>query len=207
MAPDKKSASETLSIARQTLLAEAAAIQALADNLDESFARAVEILVSCQGHVIASGVGTTGMIARRLAHLLSNVGCPALFLHAGDSLHGSSGAIRSQDVVVLLSKSGETTETTQLAQILNERHTPIIALTARPVSTLGKLSTLVIRIETPDEIDPFDGLMGVGSSLAAGAVCDALVFAVWRAKGASDEAFRAGHPGGVIAYLKREEKD
>jgi arabinose-5-phosphate isomerase len=206
MAPDEATPSKALSIARQALLAEGAAVQALANNLDESFTRAVELLVGCQGHVVTSGVGTTGMIARRLAHLLSNVDCPALFLHAGDSLHGSSGAIRSEDVVVLLSKSGETTETTQLAQIIKQRQTPIIALTARPASTLGKLSTVVIRVETPDEIDPFDGLMGVGSSLAAGAMCDALVFAVWQAKDATDEAFRAGHPGGVIAYLKREGK-
>ena len=91
-------------------------------------------LQNCKGHVIVSGVGTTGIVARRFAHLLCNVGCPALFLHAGDSLHGSSGAVKEEDVVVLLSKTGETMETCKLAEIVAKRGAPIITLTARPES-------------------------------------------------------------------------
>lgn len=86
---------EILSIGRQLLEKEIAAILSLAPMLDESFLLAVNYLLNCQGRVITSGVGTTGMVAHRLAHLLCNVGCPALFLHSGDSLHGSSGAVRN----------------------------------------------------------------------------------------------------------------
>jgi arabinose-5-phosphate isomerase len=194
---------EILSIGRQLLEKESAAILSLATMLDETFLQAVNYLVNCRGHVITSGVGTTGMIARRLAHLLCNVGCPALFLHSGDSLHGSSGAVRNEDILVLLSKSGETSETTLLAKIVYERHVPIIAITARPDSTLGKLSTVVLRVQSPDDIDPYNGLMGVGSSLVSAAMCDALVFAVWQCKGITAQDFLQGHPGGIIAHLKQ----
>lgn len=193
---------QLLAIGQQILEKESAAILALSRALDSSFPRAVDLLVNCQGHVITSGVGTTGMIARRLAHLLCNVGCPALFLHSGDSLHGSSGAIRDIDVLVVLSKSGETSETTQLARIVSSKGTPIIAITACPQSSLGKLSTVVLTVQTPQDIDPYNGLMGVGSSLVSGALCDALVFAVWKHKGYSDQQFLNGHPGGVVAHLK-----
>ncbi|PWH19558.1 MAG: hypothetical protein DDG59_02695 [Anaerolineae bacterium] len=191
-----------LSIARQLLEKESAEILSLSTTLDDAFLRAVNYLVNCQGHVITSGVGTTGMVARRFAHLLCNVGCPALFLHSGDSLHGSSGAVRNQDVLVLLSKSGETIETIQLAEIVHQRQCPIITITARPDSTLGRLSTVVLKVHTPDDIDPYDGLMGVGSSLVSAAMCDALVFAVWQCKGMTTQDFFSGHPGGIIAHLK-----
>jgi arabinose-5-phosphate isomerase len=188
---------------RSAILGESRMLQELADQLDASFTRAVELMAGCTGHVITSGVGTTGMIARRLAHLLSNVACPALFLHAGDSLHGSSGAVRPEDVLVLLSKSGETMETCKLAQLVAGRQAPIITLTARPESSLGRLSSVVLRVETPDEVDPYDGLMSVGSTLAMGAMCDALVFAVMDARQAPKDQFIHGHPGGVIAHLKQ----
>jgi arabinose-5-phosphate isomerase len=188
-----------LDLARKVILGESRMLEKIAGQIDVSLWQAVRLLVECQGHVIVSGVGTTGMVARRFAHLLCNVGCPALFLHAGDSLHGSSGAVRPEDVLVLLSKTGETQETCQLAELAAERGTPIITLTARPASTIGCLSSVVIEVETEKEVDPYDGLMAVGSSLAMEAVCDAMVFAVQAVKGTPQEAFLRGHPGGIIA--------
>ena len=194
-----------LDTSRRLLSIEAAAIAALADGLNGSaaaaFLQAVDLLVNCSGHVIVSGAGTTGMVARRLAHLLCNVGCPALFLHAGDSLHGSSGAVKDADVCVILSKTGETRETRELAEIIAARQGTIIAITANPQSTLAKLSRVVLLVLTPAEIDPYGGLMGVGSSLAAAALSDALVYAVLECKGASRQRFVSGHPGGVIEHL------
>ena len=128
---------EPLEIAMQALRAEAGAINSLAGQLGESFTQAAGMLAACQGHVITSGVGTTGMVAQRFAHLLCNVSCPALFLHSGDSLHGSSGAVKKDDLLFLLSKSGETKETCDLARIVAGRDCPIIALTARRKSTLA----------------------------------------------------------------------
>jgi arabinose-5-phosphate isomerase len=173
--------------------------------LDVSFEKAAHVLTDCRGHVITSGVGTTGIVARRFAHLLCNVGCPALFLHAGDSLHGSSGAIRQEDVLVLFSKTGETSETCNLATLVKSRSTPIIAFTAKPDSSIGRISDIVIQVDTPSEVDPYQGLMAAGSTLALDAICDALIFAVLELKGTPREQFINGHPGGVISTLNKEQ--
>jgi D-arabinose 5-phosphate isomerase GutQ len=195
---------EPLEIAKQALHADADVLHSLAGQLGESFSQGAATLAGCQGHVITSGVGTTGMVAQRFAHLLCNVGCPALFLHSGDSLHGSSGAVKKDDLLFLLSKTGETRETCDLARIVAGRGSPIIALTARRESTLTSLSTLVLLMDLPPEIDPYGGLMSVGSSLAAAAYCDALVYAVLELKGTPRDAFVQGHPGGIISKLKEK---
>jgi arabinose-5-phosphate isomerase len=177
----------------------------LAAQLDSSFEMAAHLLADCKGHVITSGVGTTGIVARRLAHLLCNVGCPALFLHAGDSLHGSSGAIRPEDVLVLFSKTGETSETCKLATLVKSRSTRILTFTAKPDSTIGRMSDIVIRVETPSDVDPYQGLMAVGSTVALDAICDALIFAVLELNGTPREQFIQGHPGGIISSLSKEQ--
>lgn len=192
-----------IQLARKVILSEAKALGLVADQLTETFPQAVHLLAECKGTVIVSGVGTTGTVARRFAHLLCNVGCPALFLHAGDSLHGSSGAVKKEDLLVLLSKTGETQETVQLADIVHQRGTPIITLTAEPDSSIARLSQVVIPIKTPPEVDPYNGLMAVGSSLAMEAVCDALVFCVLEVKGTSQDRFVDGHPGGIINALSK----
>jgi arabinose-5-phosphate isomerase len=195
---------DAIQLAQEVILSEVKALQIVAEQLDSSFYKAVDLLASCRGTVVVSGVGTTGTVARRFAHLLCNVGCPALFLHAGDSLHGSSGAVKPVDVLFLLSKTGETRETCSLAEIVEVRGTPIISLTAEAESKLAQLSNVVITIKTPPDVDPFDGLMAVGSSLAMESVCDALVFCVLKAKGTQREYFVKGHPGGIINTLSEE---
>jgi len=195
---------EPLELAKKALHAEADVLHQLASQIGETFIQGAAMLAGCQGHIIVSGVGTTGMVARRFAHLLCNVGCPALFLHAGDSLHGSSGAIKSNDVLFLLSKTGETKETCDLASIISERGSPIITLTARSASSLARLSTLVLLMDLPPVIDPYEGLMSVGSSLAMAAYCDALVYSVLELKGTPRETFVQGHPGGIISKLNNE---
>ena len=194
----------SIELAKQVILAEANALELVAGQLDESFSEAVQLLAECTGSVIVSGVGTTGTVARRFAHLLCNVGCPALFLHAGDSLHGSSGAVKHNDVLFLLSKTGETQETCRLAAIVQPLGTPIIAITAEPDSSLAHLSQVVVNVKTPKEVDPYNGLMAVGSSLAMESVCDALVFGVLEAKGTPQERFVKGHPGGIINDLSED---
>lgn len=192
---------DLLEFGRKMIRMEGEMLGQLAGQLDEQFPRAVKLLAECKGHVIVSGVGTTGIVARRFAHLLCNVGCPALFLHAGDSLHGSSGAVKPEDVVVLLSKTGETSETCKLAEIVKERNVPVITLTARPDSSIGRLSKVILKVETAPEVDPYGGLMAVGSSLAMEAVCDAMVFGVLEVKGTPQQDFVHGHPGGIISKM------
>ena len=193
-----------IDLGKKILIAESKMLEELANGLNDSLQEAVSLLAGCKGHVITSGVGTTGIVARRFAHLLCNVNCPALFLHAGDSLHGSSGAVKSEDVMVLFSKTGETTETCKLAQIVAGRSTPIITLTAKPDSSIGRLSTVVIKVETSPDVDPYGGLMAVGSSLAMEAVCDTMVFGVLEQKGTPIEHFVSGHPGGIISKMAQE---
>jgi len=123
------------------------------------------------------------------------------------SLHGSSGAVKEVDLLFLLSKTGETRETCSLAKIVQPRGTPIISLTAAPGSTIARLSQVVIVVKTPSEVDPYNGLMGVGSSLAMESVCDALVFNVLETKGTPQERFISGHPGGIIDTLSRENSE
>jgi arabinose-5-phosphate isomerase len=190
-------------LAHNVIMGESKVLESVAEQMDENFKQAAMLLADCTGTVVCSGVGTTGTVARRLAHLLCNVSCPALFLHAGDSLHGSSGAVKEEDMLVVLSKTGETLETCKLAEIINQRGTPIISLTAEPESHIARLSQVVITVQTPPEVDPFNGLMAVGSSLAMESVCDALVFAVLELKGASQDRFVRGHPGGIIDRLSK----
>jgi arabinose-5-phosphate isomerase len=192
---------DLVGIGRERMQQAAAALAQAAGQLDASFERAAQALAECRGHVITSGVGTTGMIAKRFAHLLSCVGCSALFLHSGDALHGSSAAVRPEDVLFLISRSGETEESCKLAEIAAERQPVMIALTARPESRLGRLSSIVLKLETPDEVDPYGGTMAVGSSLAMAGVCDALVWAVLELKGTSREEFFRHHPGGIVSHL------
>jgi arabinose-5-phosphate isomerase len=198
---------KSIELAKKVILLEARVLELIAEQLDENFEDAVQLLANCTGTVVASGVGTTGTVARRFAHLLCNVGCPALFLHAGDSLHGSSGAVKPEDVLFLLSKTGETRETCQLAEIVQPRGTPIIALTAEPGSTIANLSQVVVTVKTPPDVDPYGGLMAVGSSLAMESVCDALVFAVLESKGTPQENFVNGHPGGIINVLSKKKSE
>jgi D-arabinose 5-phosphate isomerase GutQ len=190
-----------IAIGRERMRQSGESLAQAADQLDASFERAAHTLADCRGHVITSGVGATGMIAKRFAHLLSCVGCPALFLHSGDALHGSSAAVRADDVLFLISRGGETDESCKLAEIAAGRKPVMIALTARPQSRLGRLSTIVLKLETPDAIDPYGGKMAVGSSLVMGAYCDALVWAVLELKGTSREEFIRHHPGGTVAHL------
>jgi arabinose-5-phosphate isomerase len=193
-----------IQLGKNVILSEAKALQQVADQINDNFATAADLLAGCKGTVIVSGVGTTGTVARRFAHLLCNVGCPALFLHAGDSLHGSSGAVKPEDVLFLLSKTGETRETCNLAEIVKPRGSAIITLTAEPESSIARLSKVVLTVKTPAEVDPFGGLMAVGSSLAMESVCDALVFAVLEVKGTPREEFVNGHPGGIINVLSKD---
>lgn len=192
---------DLIKIGRDRMRQEGEALISAAAQLDASFERAARALADCRGHVITSGVGTTGMVAKRFSHLLSCIGCPALFLHSGDSMHGSSAAVRGEDVLFLISRGGETEESCKLAEIASARKPQILSLTACPDSRLGRLSTIVLKLESPAEIDPYSGTMAVGSSLSMAAYCDALVWAVLELKGTSREEFIRHHPGGLVSRL------
>jgi D-arabinose 5-phosphate isomerase GutQ len=188
---------EVLQLARDVLSQESLGVAAIAPQLDQSFIDAAYLLLGCQGHVLVAGSGTSHAIGARLAHLLSCCGTPALFIHPGDSQHGLSGAVTSQDVLIAISKGGETTEVNYLAQMAKKRGARVIALTEKPTSTLGKHANVVLHIVAPADIDPF-GMIATGSSLVNAAIGDALCVVLLRLRGYSVDQFGETHPGGAV---------
>jgi D-arabinose 5-phosphate isomerase GutQ len=131
---------EILQLARAVIERESASVALLADQIDDSFLDVVQTLLSCTGHVLVSASGTSRAVAIRLAHLLSCCGTPALFIHPVDSQHGLAGAVTARDVLLLISKGGETDAINHLAEVAKKREAVVIGLTENPESTLGVLS-------------------------------------------------------------------
>jgi len=191
-----------LQAGRATLEREAAAISALQGQLGETFADAVEVVLSCAGHVIVSGAGTSAAVAQRLAHLLTCAGAPALYLSAGESAHGGAAAVTASDVLIALSKGGETEELNNLARVARERGATVVALTGSATCTLARQSQVVVQFTVDDGVEGH-GVIAFGSSLAASAVGDALCCAVLEVRGYSDAEFVQVHPGGAVGKMLR----
>ena len=183
--------------------AESTAVASLSEQLPDTFAEAVRLLLDCKGKVLVSGSGTSHAVALRFAHLLSCVGTPALFLHPGDSQHGASGAVAANDVWIGLSKGGETTEVIFLAGVARKRGAKIVAITEKPASSLGQLADVILHVTAPEGIDPF-GMVATGSSLFNSAFCDALCVALLEMRGYSIDDFGETHPGGAVGHRIRE---
>lgn len=182
---------------RRVLREEAAAVRTLADRLDGSFASAVELVALGKGRVIVSGVGKSGIIARKIAATLTSTGTPATFLHPVEGLHGDLGIVSRDDVAILLSKSGETSELTGLLEYLLRLGVPVIALTGRPGSPLGRNARVVLDCAVDSEACPM-GLAPTTSTTATLAMGDALAVALLQRKGFRAEDFAHLHPGGAL---------
>jgi len=195
---------DILKDSRAFLRQEAAAIAGLAMMLDDSFSEALAAILNCAGHIITSGAGTSSAVARRLAHLLSCVGSPAFFLDPGMSLHGSAGAVKSGDILIAISKGGETDELNNLIEVAGIRGATVISITSREGSTMEGLSDIVVRFTTEDAVDGF-GMITLGNSLAAAAVGDAMCFALLTIRGFDREEFLKLHPGGAVGKMLKED--
>lgn len=182
---------------KRVLRLEADAIRAAEQALGDGFARAVELLRACEGRVIVTGVGKSGLIARKIAATLTSTGTPASWLHPIDSLHGDLGLVGPRDVAIVLSKSGETDELVGLLGALQRLDVPIIALTGVAESTLGRAATVVLDAGVPEEACPHD-LAPTSSTTVALALGDALAVAVLTEKGFAPEDFARLHPGGRL---------
>jgi len=186
-----------LSLARKVLQTEAAAIIGLIDRLDERFARAVELLRDCHGRVIVTGMGKSGIIARKIAATLASTGTPAFFLHPAEAIHGDLGVVTGNDVVVALSHSGETPEILRLLETLRRIGARIVALTGSPTSSLGQFADVALDCHVSEEACPLN-LVPTASTTASLALGDALAMALLVAKGFRQEDFATRHPGGKI---------
>ncbi len=182
---------------RRVLALEADAIREMAARLGDAFTRAVGLLKDAKGRVIVSGVGKSGLIARKIAATFTSTGTPASFLHPVDSLHGDLGIVGRDDVAVLLSKSGASDELFGLVEQLKRLGVPIIAVTGAPDSVLARQATVVLDAAVREEACP-ETLAPTASTTAALALGDALAVTLLEVKGFSREAFAALHPGGAL---------
>ncbi len=190
-------AHQLLRLAEEVLTIEGEGIFGLIGRLDENFPRAVELIFASSGRVIVTGVGKSGIVARKIVATLNSTGTPALFLHPVEAMHGDLGMISPQDVVLALSNSGETAELTVLLPSLQRLGTPLIAMTGRTTSTLARHSQVVIDVGVPREACPL-GLAPTASTTAALAMGDALAVALLTLRGFRASDFRRFHPGGSL---------
>jgi arabinose-5-phosphate isomerase len=186
-----------ISAGRRVLRLEADALGAAADALDGDFSRAVELLRGCEGRVIVTGIGKSGLIARKIAATLTSTGTPATWLHPVDSLHGDLGGVGPRDVAIVLSKSGETDELVGLLGALQRLQVPVIALTGDRESTLARAAAVVLDAGVPEEACPHD-LAPTTSTTVALALGDALAVTLLEVKGFAREDFARLHPGGRL---------
>jgi D-arabinose 5-phosphate isomerase GutQ len=192
--------SRVIDVAREFVAAEAAAVGGLADRIDETFVRVARLILDTRGKVVLTGAGTAGYMAHRTAHLLSVSGTPAFYLNPTDGLHGSMGALRNSDILIAISRGGESGEVNELVRLLQGEDVKVVGLTCAADSTLGRTADIaVVLAETPDA-DP-GNLLALGSTLAQGAWLDAITVVLMRARQHTWEKVQYTHPGGAVGRL------
>ncbi len=197
MGDERPDLSEALARARDAITIEAAAVRALADRVDEQFARAVELILRCSGRVVVTGMGKSGAVGRKLAATLASTGTPALFLHPAEGLHGDLGMVAAGDVLIVLSQSGWTDEVTAVISAMKRINVPIIAFSGRAHSPLSDQAEVTLNVSVEREACPL-GLAPTASTTAQLAMGDALAAAVMTARQFTREDFAALHPAGAL---------
>ena len=182
---------------KQVVRIEAEAVRALEDRIDEKFQKAVEILLTCKGRVIVTGMGKSGIIAKKIASTLNSTGTAAFFLHPAEGVHGDLGAVLKEDVVICISKSGNTDEILSLLPLFKRQGVPVIAMTGNPNSNLSRQCDILIDVSVKEEACPYD-IVPTSSTTAALVMGDALALALFQERGLSIEDFARYHPAGDI---------
>lgn len=192
-----KTASHTLDLAREVLRTEAQAVEALAERLNASFNRAIDLILACQGRVVVSGMGKSGHVGNKIAATLASTGTPAFFMHPAEASHGDLGMITYQDVVIALSNSGESDELLAIVPLLKRMGAKLISITGNHASTLARESDVHLDASVAREACPL-GLSPTASTTAMLALGDALAVVLLDARGFSAEDFARSHPGGPL---------
>ena len=194
---------DALDVARGVLETEAAGLAALAQALDVRFTQAVDMLAAVAGRVVVSGMGKSGLIARKIAATFASTGTPALFVHPAEASHGDLGMIVTGDVLLALSNSGETSELADMVAHSRRFGIPLIAVTARDESALAQAADCVLKLPAAKEACPM-GLAPTTSTTMQLALGDALAVALLVRRGFTAHDFRRFHPGGKLgARLRR----
>jgi len=183
--------------AREVLDMEARAVLALKNRVGKEFRLALDLILRSKGRVVVSGMGKTGIIAQKFSATLASTGTPSLFLHLAEASHGDLGKVTSDDVVIILSNSGATTEVKQLLPFLKKIGVKIIALTGGINSPLAKYSDVVLDVSVKHEACPLN-LAPTSSTTAALAMADALAVCLLEIKGFKEKDFALFHPGGAL---------
>jgi arabinose-5-phosphate isomerase len=186
-------------LAARVLRVEAEAIAALVPRLDERFTDAVALLHQTRGRVIVTGMGKSGLIGRKIAATLASTGTPAYFLHPADGVHGDLGMVARDDVVLVLSNSGETDELLAILPALKRLGIPLVLLTGNPVSTFARQCDVVLDVSVAEEACPMN-LAPTSSTTAALALGDALAMALLDLRGLRPEDYAALHPRGTLGW-------
>lgn len=183
---------------REVVRIEAAALAALTDRINGDFARAVKMIFECSGRVIVTGIGKSGLIARKIVATMNSTGTPAIYLHPGDAIHGDLGMVRSEDVVLLISKSGNTDELKQILPIFKRIGARVISMLGNAApSVLGDHSDIVLDATVEEEACPHN-LAPTASTTTALALGDALAVSLLKLRDFSPEDFALFHPGGSL---------
>lgn len=189
--------SEALARARRVLEVEAEAVLALAERLDAAFERAVSILGDTPGKVVVTGLGKSGIIARKIAATLASTGTPAFFLHAGEGVHGDLGMVVKGDSVLTVSNSGETREILGMLPLFKRLGMPLVALTGERHSTLARSADVTLDVSVREEACPL-ALAPTASTTAALAMGDALAIVLMERRGFREQDFAYLHPAGSL---------
>lgn len=191
------SSAHPIDLAREVLLIEARAVEALAARLDSSFTDAIDLILPCRGRIVVSGIGKSGHIGRKIAATLASTGTPAFFMHPAEASHGDLGMITAEDIVIALSNSGESGELLAIVPLLKRMGAKLISITGNPASTLAKEADVHLDASVSREACPL-GLAPTASTTAALALGDALALALLDVRGFSAEDFARAHPGGAL---------
>lgn len=173
------------------------AIDALTNRIDDHFVRACEVIMACKGRVVVTGMGKSGHIGNKIAATLASTGTPAFFVHPGEASHGDLGMITSQDVVLGISNSGNTSEVLTIVPLIKRMGAPLISMTGNENSTLAREAVANLDVSVALEACPL-GLAPTSSTTATLVMGDALAVALLEARGFSTEDFALSHPGGSL---------
>jgi arabinose-5-phosphate isomerase len=183
--------------AKRVLRIEAEAVLALIDRIDGNFSRAVDMILSCQGRVVITGMGKSGLICQKIAATMASTGTPAFFLHPAEGIHGDLGMLMKGDVVIAVSNSGSTEEIVRILPVIKRMGLPLIAMAGNPTSLLARAGDVFLDISIKEEACPL-GLAPTASTTVTLAMGDALAVSLLEKRGFREEDFALFHPGGAL---------
>ena len=186
-----------IAIGKKVISIEEKAVSGLAESINKNFVKAVKIIYESKGRVVFTGLGKSGLIARKIVATLNSTGTAAIFLHPTDALHGDLGMVRKEDIVIVISKSGNTEELTDLVLMLKRMEVKIIGMLGADKSKLGKQCNVVLNVSVEEEACPHD-LAPTASTTAALVMGDALAVALIEMRGFTPEDFALLHPAGSL---------